>query len=282
MQLIAKVYNAEILENDVLRECRSILPEADSFDLSKKKSALARLIDRALLLHEATIMGINASEEEYDNLLLDVLEREYHEMNPEEQNDKAARGLDNLIRSRIILKKYLKETFQCSVQISDEQLLNFYEEQKEIFINCPEVRASHILISGTGEDSLQKCKEILVKLSSPEDFIRLSAEYSDCPSNCNCGDLGFFPRGKLIKEIEDQAFSLEVNQISDPFLTSYGYHILMVTEKREGGIIPFEDIKPLLRARLLQIEMDFALVKLVKKLREQGAKAIQILDPDYL
>ena len=281
MRIIAKVYDTDITESDVLRECRSFVIGDEAPDHNLRQTSLAKLIDRALLFNEAISRGFTASDEEYDALLLDVLEKESNDQSNEEQHDKAARGLDNLLRCRIVLKKYLSSLFKERIQITDEQLRIYYDEQQELFIHSPEVRASHLLIAGTGEESLKRCQEVLSKIKNPEDFVKLSAEHSDCPSYCNCGDLGWFPKGRLLKEIEDKAFELEINQISEPFLTSHGYHLLMVTGKRESRPIEFEEIRELLRSRLIQIEMEYTLVKLVKQLRSNCGTAIQILDSEY-
>ncbi|MEF3695186.1 MAG: peptidylprolyl isomerase [Candidatus Cloacimonadota bacterium] len=281
MRIIAKVYDTDITESDVLRECSSFVVGDEAPDHNLRQASLAKLIDRALLFNEAVSKGFSASDEEYDALLLDVLEKEYSEMKNEDHQDKAARGLDKLLKCRIVLKKYLSTVFKEKIRITDEQLRKYYEEQKEIFIHGPEVRASHLLIAGTGEASLKRCREVLARIKSPEDFISLSAEHSDCPSNCNCGDLGWFPKGRLVKEIEDRAFSQKIDQISEPFMTQHGYHLLMVTGKRESRPIEFDDIKELLRSRLVQIEMEYTLVKLVKQLRDHCGDAIQILDEEY-
>ncbi|HOH46464.1 MAG TPA: peptidylprolyl isomerase [Candidatus Cloacimonadota bacterium] len=281
MRIIATVYDTDITESDVLRECSSFVVGDKAPDHLLRITSLAKLIDRALLFNEAVSKGFIATDEEYDALLMDVLEKEFGDQKIDDHHDKAARGLDKLLRCRIILKKYLSTVFKEKIKITDEQLRKYYLEQKEIFIHGPEVRASHLLIAGTGEDSLARCREVLAQIKSPGDFIKLSAEYSECPSNCNCGDLGWFPRGRLLKEIEDKAFELEIDQISEPFLTRHGYHLLMVTGKRESRQIEFEEMKELLRSRLTQIEMEYTLVKLVKKLRDQCGDAIQILDEEY-
>lgn len=89
-----------------------------------------------------------------------------------------------------------------------------------------EVRASHILVN-TKEEAL----ELKDKINSPEDFARYAAEYSNCPSGAEGGDLGFFGKGMMVKPFEDAAFSLPVGVVSEPVETQFGWHLILVTDK---------------------------------------------------
>lgn len=88
------------------------------------------------------------------------------------------------------------------------------------------VRASHILVKTEAE-----AKELMAKINNEEDFANLAAQYSLCPSGANGGDLGFFPRGMMVKPFEDAAFSLETGKVSEPVQTQFGWHLILVTDK---------------------------------------------------
>ena len=89
-----------------------------------------------------------------------------------------------------------------------------------------EVRASHILV-----DTEEEAVELKEKIKTPEDFARLAAEYSNCPSGASGGDLGFFGKGMMVKPFEDAVFSLPVGVVSEPVKTQFGWHLILVTEK---------------------------------------------------
>lgn len=89
-----------------------------------------------------------------------------------------------------------------------------------------EVRASHILV-----DTEEEALELKDSIASPEDFARIAAEYSKCPSGAEGGDLGYFGRGMMVKPFEDAAFSLPVGVVSDPVETQFGWHLILVTDK---------------------------------------------------
>lgn len=90
-----------------------------------------------------------------------------------------------------------------------------------------EVRASHILVE---EES--KANELKKQIDSGYDFARVAKKNSKCPSGESGGDLGFFGKGMMVKEFEEAAFSLEVGQVSEPVKTQFGYHLILVTDKK--------------------------------------------------
>ncbi len=90
-----------------------------------------------------------------------------------------------------------------------------------------QVRASHILVK-TQSEAMKIRKEILQGKS----FNQAAKEYSICPSGEEGGDLGYFSRGMMVPEFEDAAFSLPVNKLSDPLQTQFGWHLVLVTDKK--------------------------------------------------
>jgi|TARA_B100000749_G_scaffold279681_1_gene273266 foldase protein PrsA len=84
------------------------------------------------------------------------------------------------------------------------------------------IRCSHILVQKQSE-----AISILDKIKNGEKFGKLAKEFStDTGSAKRDGNLGFFGRGKMVKEFETAAFNLQVGQISEPIKTQYGYHII--------------------------------------------------------
>ncbi len=86
------------------------------------------------------------------------------------------------------------------------------------------VKASHILVKKRSE-----ADNILKEMEKGADFAELAKKYSLCPSSKKGGSLGFFTRGKMVKEFEKAAFSLAKGEVSGAVKTEFGYHIIKRT-----------------------------------------------------
>ena len=81
------------------------------------------------------------------------------------------------------------------------------------------------------QEVIKKLEGIRQRILDGEDFAELAKQYSEDPVSApDGGDIGFFPRGMMIKEFDDVAFSLKVGEISDVIETLYGLHIIRVDE----------------------------------------------------
>ena len=89
------------------------------------------------------------------------------------------------------------------------------------------VRASHILI-----EKHSQALKVLEELKAGRDFKELARKYSTCPSRKRGGDLGFFGRGRMVKEFERAAFALKVGEVSGPVKTQFGYHVIKKTGEK--------------------------------------------------
>ncbi|MBI3994960.1 MAG: peptidylprolyl isomerase [Nitrospirae bacterium] len=118
---------------------------------------------------------------------------------------------------------------------SGPALKNYYSSHRNEF---REVRASHILA-----ENEEEARNLKQQLSAGADFAELARRASrDTRSGPAGGDLGYFTKGRMVPEIAAVAFAMRVNQISDPVRTSYGYHLVKVTDAREAK--SFEDLPP--------------------------------------
>jgi len=88
--------------------------------------------------------------------------------------------------------------------------------------------ARHILVETEGE-----CLSLIEKINGGEDFGDLAKQHSKCPSGSRGGDLGSFGRGQMVPEFDAVVFSGELNKPLGPVQTSFGYHVLEVTERSD-------------------------------------------------
>jgi len=108
-----------------------------------------------------------------------------------------------------------------------EQFIVTLENWQIVENKYTEVHAYHILVSTKEEaDTIKK------ELDAGGNFQELAKDFSTCPSGVNGGDLGWFGKGMMIQEFEDAVFALNVNEISEPVQTQFGWHIILVIAKR--------------------------------------------------
>jgi peptidyl-prolyl cis-trans isomerase D len=139
---------------------------------------------------------------------------------------------------------------QSEIQPTDAELQNMYRVMVDKFHTPERVKVRHILLkSDASNDKEVKAKidDLEKQLKGGADFAELAKKYSqDTGSAAKGGDVDWVTRGQTVPEFEAAAFSLPVNQISQPVKTTYGYHILEVTGKETARTIGFDEAKPVL------------------------------------
>jgi len=139
------------------------------------------------------------------------------------------------------------DSLQKDIQIADEEILSYYNENIDRFGTDEQRQVSHILIAVNDDDSaaLARAESIKAKLDSGEDFVALvKSESSDEFSAESDGDLGVLSAGDMEESFENAMNALEkVGDISQPVKTSFGYHIIKLTELIEGETQALNDVK---------------------------------------
>jgi len=140
------------------------------------------------------------------------------------------------------------DMFDETANISEEELLEYYEINSDRFINEEQRLARHILLplrsNELGED-------LVGRISQGELFEDLASEYSqDTLSAQQGGDLGFISRGLFPAEFEEVLFSLEVGSISNLVETQFGLHIIRLDEINQGLVQEYDEVRDILLVEL--------------------------------
>jgi peptidyl-prolyl cis-trans isomerase C len=162
-----------------------------------------------------------------------------------DKDPEIARRLDEL-REHLVVQQVMEA--QQSTTVSDEDVKAYYDSHTQEF-STEKVKASHILV-----DDEALAKELVAKLRADKtQFAALAAEHSKDLSNAKRGgDLGFFGRGRMVKEFEDAAFALANDtDISDPVKTRFGWHIIMRTGREKGSVQAFDQVKNQIKVKLV-------------------------------
>ena len=151
-----------------------------------------------------------------------------------------------------------------------------------------DVKARHIMkMVPRGEgatDSVDAAKHALMdsiaKIVTPETFAAIAqAESDDRGSSVRGGDLGWFGKGMMVKEFEDEAFRLKPGEISAPFRTAYGWHIIYKEDER--GILPFDSLRSQIQRQVLRDERAQEAAKsFIRKTRAEYNLPAEMSDAD--
>ncbi|MFS0614129.1 peptidylprolyl isomerase [Lederbergia ruris] len=150
------------------------------------------------------------------------------------------------VKKDIVRFLSIQKILEPRIEITDDEIKEYFENNKASFDQEEQVEASHILVKDE-----KTANEVKKKLDDGEDFAKLAKEYSKDEANAESGgELGFFGKGKMVKEFEDKAFSMKVDEISDPVKTEHGYHIIKVTDKKEAKEAKLADHKDEIKEQL--------------------------------
>lgn len=207
-------------------------------------------------------------EKKVQSLLDDYLEREalsQQALNSTYIDKRLADIEVDEFRKQMLISRYF-ENFLKDV-VSEEAIQNYYNSNPEQF-QTERVRVAHVLLRTNRSMSeaerqalLTKAQEAHSKITSSMKFEEAVAAYSDDSISAkNGGDLGWIRKGAIDPVFSDKVFGMKIGEVSEPFVTSFGYHIVKVLEGPQTVKTPFEkvkgDIRYQLRQQAKQAEMD--------------------------
>jgi len=201
--------------------------------------SLTYLIERPFVLAEAQKRGMTASQADLDLALRQIMSGYptygilYESLTPIPEDkleslDQAKADLKTMVGSGQFLTEDQVRDLALTQRVLRGKLLAALSEG--VPTSGQQVHARHILVDT--EDAAKAARD---RIAKGEDFATVAKEVStDTGSKDKGGDLGWFAKDQMVTEFSDAAFSLPVNEISQPVKSTYGYHIIQVLEKADN------------------------------------------------
>ena len=225
-----------ITKEEFVEKLHSLPREIQSIAYRRKKDFVEEMVNERFLAQEA--------EKRHIKELPDV------------------KALLEAAHQKIIVAKLIEIEVDRKVKSDPDEASKYYESHKEEFMAPLLLRASHILMS-----TEEEANSIKAQISAGADFEALARSRSTDNTATRGGDIGYFQKGQLIPEFEDQAFQLKKGEISPVFKSQFGFHILKLTDRVEPSLKDFKVVKNQLEKRLLNEKRSRILKTFIEKIK---------------
>jgi peptidyl-prolyl cis-trans isomerase C len=251
--------NGQMIYGDQIRARMASLraeAEASGQELSAEERfalrplAIEDLVDRILFRQEAARLKLHPTEAEVDAALASVAPK--YDGSAGCRADAADAESREDITARLMVDRLLAKWFDSVRPPKTHEMREFYRKNQEVFHTPELIAASHIVKQmGEGEDTGKALlAEVRESILAGEDFAAAAKRVSDCPENG--GDLSYFPRGVMVGDFDEVAFATPVGQVSAPFRTQFGWHIVLVRDRKPEGIRAFDEVVAQIQNRMLR------------------------------
>ena len=242
---LAQMLNMSIIQNkiDPLKDLEKVK------DL--ERSILKSMIDQKIILKRAEIDSVSIEENEVDLALDQQIQMLVSQAGGEKKAEEAlGQTLKSFrrefwydMRDRLLSEKYQQKLIN-SVMVTRLDVLNFYNVYKDSLPSLPlKAKIRHCLIKVKPSEAAKKAsisflRGLKKRLMKGESFSDLAEKYSEDPgSRGNGGELGWVKRGSLVKSFETAAFTSQINQVTQPIESEFGFHLIETLQKKGDKIL---------------------------------------------
>ncbi|MBT5379567.1 MAG: hypothetical protein HN675_10515 [Opitutae bacterium] len=281
IKMILKINGQEIPEQFFQQRLQEIFPEVQKrlagkppaiINLTAQDETRDRIIEEVLIDQEIDRVNPPADEA----LVQQELKKMLKKQETKRQLKAAGKDRDRLIetmRKQLFRRLQAYEIMEAAMRQdapSDEDAEAFHTKNAGFFKVAEQVRASHILARGVGDSSKEKIGKAKAALESGKDFETVAREFSEDTSANDGGTLGWVPRGQTVAPFEKVLFALDVDGVSEPFETQFGWHIARLHEKQESRTRPFEEVREQIVMMLLRERRNEAYRLFLEDLKERA------------
>ena len=285
--VVAKVNGQDIHDDDIIRELKKTLKNykdrgipltAEEEKITAKK-LIENEIERALLLQKGNEINALVSDEALDKKLRKVKSSFKSDSIFEHELKNRKLTLDQYkkeLKIDLLMQQVIDREIEPNIRVSEKDIQSFYEKNKEKFYVDKKARASVILIKAKRGDTKseksaqQKIESILEKIKNGSTFNEMATKYSQDSLAPKGGDLGYFTKNQIFGAFSVRAFDMKVNEVSPVFKTGIGFHILKLTDLKEGKMMPLDRAKTRIEKILRKNKMGNATRNYVEKLKQKS------------
>ena len=285
--VVARVNGQDIHNDDILRELKKTLKNykdrgipltAEEEKITAKK-LIENEIERALLLQKGNEINAHVSDEALDKKLRKVKSSFKSDSIFEHELKNRKLTLDQYKRELkidLLMQQVIDREIEPNIKVSEKDIQSFYEKNKEKFYMDKKARASVILIKAKRGDTKseksaqQKIESILEKIKNGSTFNEMATKYSQDSLAPKGGDLGYFTKNQIFGAFSVRAFDMKVNEVSPVFKTGLGFHILKLTDLREGKMMPLDRAKTRIEKILRKNKVGNATRNYVETLKQKS------------
>lgn len=284
-RIVAKVNDEIITLSEVQEKGMPLLSRVRGGDNGEvqeaEKGVLDRLIDMKLQLQDAKGLGLTVSDEEADEVLKDI--REKNGLTQEalvkvlEESGAGMESYRNEIKNQIILQRIYRFRVIASAKVNPKDIEAYYQSHISEYKRQEKVKVRQIFFEvdphnpAKREDLVQvRALEVLERLKAGEDFVELTKAYSEGPKAATGGDLGYFKRGEALPVLEETMFKLAPGTVSDLIRSKAGFHILKAEEHIYPAPSPLEEVKKEISEAIKKEKAQENYEEWMRKLREKA------------
>jgi peptidyl-prolyl cis-trans isomerase C len=280
--VVARVNGVDIPSAELERAIRNLEANVGQQVPAERRSEIYRgildqLIDQRLLELEAATRNIKATDAE---ITAGIDEMKKQAPSAEAfAKALASRKLTEAdlraeARQRLSVDKLLTTEIEPKAAVTEADIADFYKKNPQFFMQPEAVRASHILLKADTPEAKvaakAKAEDLLKQIRAGADFAALAKQHSNDGSAASGGDLGFFPRGQMVKPFEDAAFALKPGEVSNVVESEFGYHIIKSGEHRDARTVPLAEVSDRIAQALRQQKQQQLAQEFVQSLKTKA------------
>ena len=291
--VVAVVEGKEIKKEELEQALATVLAgqgiPADQLPAAQKAEGYKMLLNELVLerLVSSRASAVEVKDEQVDARIEQIKARFPAPEAFEEQLKKAGQTVAKLredVTASIRQQEWVESQVKDAPQATDKDAEEFFQKNPQQFEKAEQVRASHILVAlqKDAEESVvaekkKAAEAIVARVKAGEAFDKLAAELSEDPSaKQNSGDLNFFTREQMVPEFSQAAFNMQKGDLSDPIRSQFGFHVIQVTDRKDGEKMTLESVKPQLLIFLNRQKHDQEVQKLLQNLREKADVQVKL------